>query len=108
MKSFLINLLKLAVAAIFVIGLDIIIPFSSAGGLGFVKQHGKWLLFVIGFVNVFVGGAISGGFWSKSIKTGFENWFKPTIIKGQLNPTRVFAAIALVFNLIVIIGGIQP
>jgi hypothetical protein len=108
MKSFLINLLKLAVAAIFVIALDIIIPFSSAGGLGFVKQHGKWLLFVIGFVNVVIGGAISGGFWSKSIKTGFENWFKPTIIKGQLNPTKVFAAITLVFNVLAITLGVEP
>ncbi|THU34235.1 hypothetical protein FAM09_24770 [Niastella caeni] len=108
MKTFLINLLKLIIAAIFVIGIDILIPFSSANGLEFVKRHGKLLLFVFAIINVYVGGAISGGFWSKNIKVGFTNWLKPPIIKGQLNPTYAFAALALLFNLLVVISWIEP
>jgi hypothetical protein len=108
MKTFLLFLLKLALAAIFALALNIIIPFNTASGLGFVKMHGKWLLFAIGFVNVYVGGALSGSFLSKSIRTGFKNWAQPTVIRGQLNPTRLFAAIILIWNLIVIIWGIQP
>lgn len=100
--------LKLAIAAFFVIGLDIIIPFSSAGGLGFVKVHGKWLLFVIGFVNVFVGGAISGGFLANDVKTGFRYWFQPLSIKGKLNPTHGFAGLIVVINLLIILLGIEP
>ena len=100
--------LKLVVAAFFVIGFDIIIPFSSAGGLGFVKMHGKWLLFVIGLVNVFVGGAISGGFLENDVKAGFRYWFQPLSIKGKLNPTHGFAGLILVINILVITLGIEP
>lgn len=100
--------LKLIVAAFFVIGLDVIIPFSSAGGLGFVKMHGKWLLFIIGFVNVFVGGAISGGFLENDLRAGFRYWFQPLSIKGKLNPTHGFGGLILVINLLIIIWGIQP
>jgi len=101
-------ILKLLISAIFVIGLDIIIPFSSAGGLSFVKMHGKWLLFVIGFVNVFIGGGIAGGFLENDLRTGFEQWFKPLSIKGQLNPTHAFGGLILVINLLWIILGVEP
>jgi hypothetical protein len=104
----LLMILKLLAAAIFVIGLDIIIPFSSAGGLGFVKMHGKWLLFIIGFVNVFVGGGIAGGFLDNDLKAGFRYWFQPLSDKGKLNPTHGFAGLILVINLLIIIFGIEP
>lgn len=102
-------ILKLIVAGFFVIGLDIIIPFSSSAGLAFVAKNGKWLLFVIGFVNVFVGGAISGGFLENDVRTGFAYWFRPiTNNKGQLNPTHGFAGLILVINLLIITLGIEP
>lgn len=101
-------LLKMAVAAFFVIGLDIIIPFSSSGGLGYVKMHGKWLLFVIGFVNVIIGGALSGGFFEGDIRAGFRYWFQPLSIKGKLNPTYGFAGLILVINFLIITLGIEP
>lgn len=108
MKSFLINVLKLAVVALFVVAMDIILPFNSAAGLTYVKDHGKFWLVVIGIFNVFAGGAISAGFWSKDIRVGFQYWLMPTVVKKGLNPTHCFGAIALVFNLIVILWGIQP
>jgi hypothetical protein len=101
-------ILKLLVAAFFVIGLDIIIPFGSASGLGFVARNGKWLLFVIGFVNVFVGGGISGGFLQNDISEGFRYWFRPLSVKGKLNPTHGFAGLILIINLLIIILGIEP
>ena len=100
--------LKLAIAAFFVIGLDIIIPFSSSGGLGFVQKNGKWLLFVIGFVNVFIGGALSGGFLENDVREGFRYWFKPLSIDGKLNPTHAFAGLILVLNVLWITLGIEP
>jgi hypothetical protein len=99
---------KLLMASIFVLGLDLIIPFSSAGGLGFVARNGKWLLFVIGFVNVFIGGALSGGFLHNDIREGFRYWFRPLSEKGKLNPTHGFAGLIFIFNLIEIIWFIQP
>lgn len=99
--------LKLAIAAFFVIGLDIIIPFSTFG-LGYVQIHGKWLLFVIGAINVFVGGAISGGFLENDLGAGFRYWFQPISIKGKLNPTYGFAGLILVINFLIITWGIEP
>lgn len=101
-------ILKLLVAAIFVIGLDIIIPFSSVKGLAFVKAHGKLLLFLIGLVNVFVGGGIAGGFLTKDFKAGFSYWFKPISIDGKLNPTHAFGGLILVINVLWITLGIEP
>jgi hypothetical protein len=98
--------LKLIPAAIFVIGLDIIIPFSSFG-LGYVQAHGKLLLFVIAAVNTFIGGGIAGGYLSNNLKTGFENWFKPIQSKGELNPTYGFAGLVLVISILWILL-IQP
>jgi hypothetical protein len=100
--------LKLLFAAVFVIGLDIIIPFSSASGLEYVAKHGKWLLFVIGFVNVFIGGGISGGFLQKNIADGFRYWFQPLYVDAKLNPTHGFAGLILIINLLIITLGIEP
>jgi hypothetical protein len=108
MKEFLKNAVKLAIVALFVIALDIIIPFNSATGLAYVKTHGKLLMVVVALMNVFVGGALSAGFLSKDIRVGFTYWFMPVVIKGKVNPTYAFGAIAFFFNLGVVIWGVQP
>lgn len=100
--------IKLLVAAFFVLALDIILPFSSAAGLDYVKAHGKLLLFGIGLLNVIIGGGISGGFLDDNIKTGFSYWFKPIKDQKSWNPTYGFAALILIGNLLVIIFGIEP
>lgn len=102
------KVVKFLLAAVTCLGLTILFPFTSAKGLDFVKEHGKLLLFAIGIVNVIVGGAILGGIFSKSYKNGFALWLKPPMIKGEINPAYGFGAIALVFNLIVILFWVQP
>lgn len=101
------KVVKFLLAAITCVALDILIPFTSAAGLDWVKEHGKLLLFVIGAVNVIVGGAILGGIFSKSYKNGFELWLKPVTIKGEFNPTYGFGAITLIWNLIVILFFVE-
>jgi hypothetical protein len=91
-------ILKMILAAPFVIGLDIIIPFSTFA-LPFVQAHGKLLLFGIALLNAFVGGGISGGFLDKRVKTGFSYWGKPLQVNGELNPTYAFAGIILVISI---------
>ena len=99
--------LKLVIAAFFVIGLDILIPFTTFA-LPFVQAHGKLLLFAIAIVNVFIGGALSGGFLDNDLGQGFRYWFMPLSIKGKLNPTHGFAGLILIINLLVIIFWVQP
>jgi hypothetical protein len=96
------NILKVFVCAIFVIALDIIIPFSSAKGIAYMESHGKFWLSIIGLVNVMIGGALSGGFYSKKISEGFMYWLRPPIYKGTINPTHGFALVALLINLCVV------
>jgi hypothetical protein len=91
--------LKLIPAAIFVIGLDIIIPFSTFG-LGFVQAHGKVLLFVIAIINAFIGGGISAGFLDKGIKSGFLYWKFPLSVDGELNPAYAFGGLSLVISVL--------
>lgn len=105
--EFLKMVLKLLVAGFFVIGLDILIPFTTFG-LDFVQEHGKLLLFVIGAFNVFVGGGLSGGFLDNDLKVGFNYWGKPLSINGELNPTYGFAGLILVINVLEILFVIQP
>lgn len=102
------KLVKFLLAAVTCLGLTILIPFTTANGLNWVREHGKLLLFVIGAVNVFVGGAILGGIFSKTYKNGFELWFKPITHKGELNPAYGFGAITLIWNLICILFFVQP
>lgn len=96
-------ILKVILAGLFVIGLDFVIPFNSAAGLNYVKVHGKLLLFFIAAINVFVGGGISGGFLSNNIKIGFQQWFMPIQVRGELNPTHAFAGLIAVINVLFII-----
>lgn len=91
--------LKLLPAAIFVIGLDIIIPFSTFG-LGFVQSHGKFLLFVIAIINAFLGGGISAGFLDKGVKSGFSYWRLPLSIDGELNPAYGFGGLSLIISVL--------
>lgn len=102
------KVVKFILAAVFCLGLTILIPFTSAKGLDWVKEHGKLLLFVIGIVNVILGGAILGGIFSKTYKNGFALWLKAPTIKGEINPTYGFGAIVLVWNLIVILVFVKP
>lgn len=90
-------LFKLLFAGIFVIGLDIIIPFNTFA-LNYVIAHGKALLWLIAIINVYVGGGISGGFLDKGVKTGFYYWGKPLQIDGELNPTYAFAGLIAVIS----------
>lgn len=96
-------ILKIIVASFFVIGLDIVIPFNSAGGLNYLKEHGKWLPFLIAGINTFVGGGIAGGFLSNNIKAGFQQWFKPVQVRGELNATYGFAGLIAVINVLFIL-----
>lgn len=102
------KLLKFVLAALFGLGLTILIPFTTDGGLTYVKDHGKLLLFVIGIINTVVGGALSGGFFTKNGKTGFTYWLMPTFYKGSINPTRAFGALISLWNLFVILFFIEP
>lgn len=102
------KVVKFILAAVTCLALTILIPFTSAAGLDWVKEHGKLLLFVIGIMNVIVGGAILGGIFSKTYKNGFELWLKPIMIKGEFNPTYGFGAITLIWNLICILFFVQP
>jgi hypothetical protein len=102
------KVVKFLLAAVFAIGLTILIPFTSAKGLDWVKEHGKLLLFGIGIVNVIVGGAILGGIFSKTYKNGFALWLKPLMIKNEINPAYGFGAIVLIWNLICILFFVQP
>lgn len=102
------KVVKFILAAVFCLGLTILIPFTSAKGLDFVKEHGKVLLFVIGALNVIIGSAIMGGIFSKTYKNGFALWFKAPMIKNEINPTYGFGAIVLTWNLIVILFFVQP
>ena len=98
---------KLIIAAFFVIGLDIIIPFNSVTGLTYVKAHGKWLPVLISIINVFVGAGIAGGFLNKDIPSGFRQWFMPIQHQGKLNPTYGFAGLIAFIHVLIIIG-IEP
>lgn len=102
------KVVKFILAAVFALGLSILIPFTSTKGLDWVKDHGKLLLFAIGVVNVIVGSAILGGIFSKTYKNGFALWFKPFMIKKEINPTYGFGAVVLIWNLIVILFFVQP
>ena len=102
------KILKFVLAAIFCLGLTILFPFTSTTGLDYVKAHGKLLLCGIGLINVFIGGGISGGFFTGGFKEGFSYWFKPPIVKKGINPTYGFGALVLVWNLFAIIFFIEP
>lgn len=102
------KVVKFLLVALFGLGLTILLPFTSAKGLDWVREHGKLLLFAIGAVNVIVGGAILGGIFSKTYKNGFALWLKPFKIKKEINPTYGFGAIVLIWNLICILFFVQP
>lgn len=102
------KIVRFILAAAFILALPILFPFTSASGLDYVKAHGKFLLFVIGLVNIFCGGALAGGFFSKDPMDGFKYWFVKSSDNGSINPTYGFGAIALIWNLIVIIFFIEP
>lgn len=93
--------LKLLVAAIFAIGIDQVL-FITSGGIEFIQQHGKLLPVFVGILNVIVGGAISGAFFSPDVKSGFKLWLQPTRIRGSLNPTHAFATIILLWNVLIV------
>jgi hypothetical protein len=101
-KTFLV-IIKVIAAAFFVIGLDFVIPFNTAGGLNYLRDNGKWLLFIIAAINVFVGGGISGGFLSNNVKAGFRQWFMPIQVKGELNATYAFGGLIAVINVLFIL-----
>lgn len=101
--------LKLFFAAVFVLGIDILIPFTTNWGLNYVVNNGKLLLFGIALVNIFVGAGISGGFFEKDVSTGFKYWFKRTFTDtGKINPTHGFAVIITVINLLIVLFWIEP
>jgi len=99
---------RFILAAAFILALPVLFPFTSAHGLDYVKAHGKLLLFAIGLVNVFCGGALAGGFFSKNPIDGFKYWFGHSSDNGSINPTYGFGAIALIWNLISIIFVVEP
>jgi hypothetical protein len=115
MKMFLKVLLivaKAILAASCALALDIIIPFASSNGLDYLKVHGKFLLWIIGILNIFIGGAACGGFLSANFLDGFRWWFVKAYNPAnnreyRINPTYGFAIGVFVINLLVIAFGIE-
>lgn len=97
------KVVKFFLVVIICLGLIIFIFFIFVVGLDWVKEYGKLLFFVIGIVNVIVGGVILGGVFSKMFKNGFELWLKLIIVKGEFNLIYGFGVIVLIWNLIVIL-----
>lgn len=92
---------KIVLAATFALGLDFL-PFISAGGIDYLVAHGKTVLCFIVPLNVFIGGAVCGGFLSKDgIKEGFKNWgltpYDGDSKDSKINPTYGFAILILIW-----------
>lgn len=98
---------RFLLAAMFGLALTILVPFTTADGIAFVKAHGKLLLVLIAIINVIVGGALSGSFFAKDWRDGFRYWLQPYSYKGTINPTYAFGAIILAWNIVVILFFIE-
>jgi hypothetical protein len=104
MNSKLKNILMLIVTAFFAIGIDILL-FNSTAGLNFLAAKGKFILYVIAAVNVFVGGALAAGFLSKDLKIGFKLWFRKPYgkeFRHKINAAYGFGVLIFLWNLFMI------